>query len=69
MAVVVVRRFLFNYILVTSYAILDINECLSSPCPNTMKCENSPGSYQCIEGCNLGYVWSIRHGECRGKTE
>jgi len=44
----------------------DINECLSSPCANTMKCENTPGSYRCVEGCDPGYTWSIKHAECRG---
>lgn len=45
----------------------DINECLSNPCSNTMKCENTPGSYRCIDGCEPGYTWSIKHGECRGE--
>lgn len=45
----------------------DINECLSNPCLNTIKCENTPGSYRCIEGCEPGYTWAIKHGECRGK--
>lgn len=45
---------------------LDINECLSNPCPKTMKCENTPGSYRCIEGCDEGYMWSIKHRQCRG---
>ncbi|CAF3442240.1 unnamed protein product [Rotaria socialis] len=47
----------------------DINECLLSPCPDTMKCENTPGSYQCIEGCESGYVWSLKQGECRDIDE
>ena len=47
--------------------LLDINECLTSPCAKTMKCENTPGSYRCIEGCDPGYQWSIKNGECRGK--
>ncbi len=47
---------------------IDINECLSNPCPITMKCENTPGSFRCIEGCELGYTWSIKHGQCRGKN-
>ncbi len=29
-----------------------------------MKCENTPGSYQCIEGCEPGYTWSLKQGEC-----
>jgi hypothetical protein len=29
-----------------------------------MKCENTPGSYQCIEGCESGYTWSLKQGEC-----
>lgn len=45
---------------------LDINECVSSPCPNTMKCENTLGSYKCVEGCDTGYTWSIKYAECRG---
>ena len=32
-----------------------------------MKCENTPGSFRCIEGCEAGYTWSIKHGQCRGK--
>jgi hypothetical protein len=32
-----------------------------------MKCENTPGSFRCIEGCEFGYTWSIKHGQCRGK--
>ncbi|CAF1496711.1 unnamed protein product [Rotaria sp. Silwood1] len=47
----------------------DINECLSSPCPKTMTCENTPGSYQCIEGCESGYTWSLKYGECRDTDE
>lgn len=31
-----------------------------------MKCENTPGGYQCVEGCEAGYLWSIKHGSCRG---
>jgi len=48
---------------------LDINECLSSPCAKTMKCENTPGSYHCVEGCELGYTWSLKQGECRDIDE
>ncbi|CAF0778410.1 unnamed protein product [Adineta steineri] len=47
----------------------DINECLSSPCANTMKCENTPGSYRCVEGCDPGYIWSLKQGECRDIDE
>ncbi|CAF1275455.1 unnamed protein product [Rotaria magnacalcarata] len=47
----------------------DINECLSNPCPNTMQCENTPGSFRCIEGCEHGYTWSIKHGACRDIDE
>jgi hypothetical protein len=46
---------------------IDINECLSSPCAKTIKCENTPGSYRCVEGCDPGYTWSLKQGECRGK--
>jgi hypothetical protein len=48
---------------------IDINECLSNPCSNTMKCENTPGSFQCIEGCEFGYIWSIKYGQCRDIDE
>ncbi len=49
------------------FSSLDINECLSNPCSNTMTCENTPGAYRCVEGCEPGYTWSLKHGECRGK--
>ncbi|CAF3619463.1 unnamed protein product [Adineta steineri] len=47
----------------------DINECLSSPCPKTMMCKNTPGSFQCIEGCEFGYIWSMKYGQCRDIDE
>lgn len=47
--------------------LIDINECVSNPCPKTMKCENTPGSFRCIEGCDEGYTWSMKHRQCRGK--
>ncbi|UJR26258.1 hypothetical protein I4U23_007598 [Adineta vaga] len=47
----------------------DINECLSSPCPKTMMCKNTPGSFRCIDGCEIGYTWSIKHGQCRDIDE
>ena len=46
---------------------VDVNECLSNPCPSRMLCENTPGSFRCTEGCQIGYTWSIKHGQCRGK--
>jgi hypothetical protein len=33
-----------------------------------MKCENTQGSYRCVEGCEPGYTWALKHGECRGRT-
>ncbi|CAF3746285.1 unnamed protein product [Rotaria sordida] len=47
----------------------DINECLSNPCPKTMTCENTPGSFRCVEGCEFGYAWSIKHRTCRDIDE
>jgi hypothetical protein len=49
-----------------SFFSLDINECLLHPCPKTMTCENTPGSFRCVEGCESGYIWSTKHGQCRG---
>jgi hypothetical protein len=34
-----------------------------------MKCENTPGSYLCVEGCEPGYIWSLKQGECRDIDE
>lgn len=63
-----VCTYIFNVcLLIKSSFELDINECLLNPCPKTMKCENTPGSYRCIEGCDEGYIWSIKHRQCRGK--
>lgn len=61
-------RFLFpsSYL---HFLYLDINECLSNPCPKTMTCENTLGSFRCIEGCDPGYIWSIKHGQCRDIDE
>ncbi|CAF1393761.1 unnamed protein product [Adineta ricciae] len=47
----------------------DVNECLSNPCPSRMLCENTPGSFRCIEGCQIGHTWSIKHGQCRDIDE
>ncbi|CAF1382715.1 unnamed protein product, partial [Didymodactylos carnosus] len=44
----------------------DIDECLTNPCAKTMKCENIPGSYICVEGCKPGYRWNQKYEECRG---
>ena len=66
MDVVMVNKIFFEELFQTNL-FLDINECLTNPCPKTMKCENTPGSYRCIEGCEPGYQWSLKNGECRGK--
>lgn len=33
-----------------------------------MQCENTPGSFRCIEGCEQGYIWSMKYGQCRGRN-
>lgn len=43
----------------------DRNECLfGSVCPNTARCENTPGSYRCL--CDNGFEL-VGNNECRGK--
>ena len=43
--------------------IVDVNECLSSPCGNNATCNNTEGSFNC--SCKQGFE---RHGlNCPGK--
>ncbi|XP_042300938.1 protein HEG homolog 1 isoform X2 [Sceloporus undulatus] len=39
---------------------IDVDECLSSPCPASATCTNTPGSFKCT--CSLGY-W-MEKGKC-----
>lgn len=41
---------------------LDIDECLSNPCP--VECINSEGSFSCL--CPSGYRFSIEENICKG---
>ena len=38
---------------VNSFTILDVNECLTTPCDANAVCTNTPGSFTCA--CNPGY--------------
>ena len=42
--------------------LLDVDECLSSPCP--VECINSPGSFTCL--CPFGYEFN--DNVCKGNT-
>eukprot|EP01125_Pyxidicula_operculata_P020988 TRINITY_DN7905_c0_g1_i1.p1 TRINITY_DN7905_c0_g1~~TRINITY_DN7905_c0_g1_i1.p1 ORF type:complete len:687 (+),score=141.88 TRINITY_DN7905_c0_g1_i1:466-2526(+) len=44
----------------------DIDECLDPPL-GCIKCFNTPGSYYCTDGCDLGYV--LVNGICVDKTD
>ena len=36
-----------KYLLILSFLCIDIDECLSGPCPLTMLCNNNGGNYTC----------------------
>lgn len=44
---------------------LDVNECLSSVCPENSHCENTLGSYIC--SCQPGFIKNAT--QCQGKTK
>ena len=54
-------KFHFNIYLCLN--LVDIDECLSSPCNHT--CTNTPGSFKC--SCNDGYVLDDDGSTCNGE--
>ena len=47
----------------TIYFLIDIDECLSSPCEHI--CSNTLGSFQC--SCNSGYQLDFNGRSCSGR--
>ena len=59
---IVLGKFNFNFKHVFRAIILDINECLTSPCHPNATCNNTDGSYIC--DCDMGYSGNAFH--CTG---
>lgn len=55
----------YSYIIFNVYIFLDVNECLSSVCPENSHCENTLGSYIC--SCQPGFIKNAT--QCQGKTK
>lgn len=51
--------------LIHIFIFLDVNECLSSVCPENSHCENTLGSYIC--SCQPGFIKNAT--QCQGKTK